>query len=124
MLINLIGNAIDAYADAPANTARIVKVSGAQDGDFIVLTVADRAGGIPPAVMGRIFEPFFTTKPVGKGTGLGLALVFGTVSDMGGTVAVRNENGGAVFEIRLPRAHEEPMEAEAHEHAPAGEHAV
>jgi signal transduction histidine kinase len=51
-----------------------------------------------------VFEPFFSTKPPGKGTGLGLALCFGTVVEMGGTISVCNEHGGAVFEIRLPAA--------------------
>ena len=49
-----------------------------------------------------MFEPFFTTKPVGKGTGLGLSMTFGTIKEMGGTIDVRNQNGGAVFTIRVP----------------------
>lgn len=107
ILINLIGNAIDAYETraAPADPAvRIVTVSGAMEDATVVLRVADRAGGIPSAVLERVFEPFFTTKSPGKGTGLGLALCFGTVSGMGGTLTARNHNGGAVFEIRLPPA--------------------
>jgi PAS domain S-box-containing protein len=107
MLINLLGNAMDAYefGDVPVEAGRrVVIVSGAVADGMVVLRVADRAGGIPANVLPRVFEPFFTTKAPGKGTGLGLALCFGTVTEMGGTLTARNEAGGAVFEIRLPAA--------------------
>jgi two-component system NtrC family sensor kinase len=55
-------------------------------------------------VLPRLLEPFFTTKAPGKGTGLGLAICFATITEMGGTLTVHNEDGGAVFEIRLPVA--------------------
>ena len=107
VLINLIGNAIDAYeGHDPESDAdrRCVTVQAGVDGDVVSLRVSDRAGGIDPSVAGRLFEPFVTTKDPGKGTGLGLALCSETVMDMGGTLYVRNENGGAVFEVRVPRA--------------------
>jgi signal transduction histidine kinase/CheY-like chemotaxis protein len=104
VLINLISNAIDAYETAGAEAPWVVTVWGGVLDGKVVLRVADRAGGIPPHVLSRVFEPFFTTKPPGKGTGLGLALAFGTIIDMGGSITVANENGGAVFEIRLPAA--------------------
>ena len=104
VLINLISNAIDAYEMSGSDVPREVTVSGSVSDDHVVLRVIDRAGGIPPHLLSRIFEPFFTTKPPGKGTGLGLALAFGTVVEMGGTITAGNENGGAVFEIRLPKA--------------------
>ena len=111
VLINLIGNAFDAY-DTQDDAEHPVTVSGAFEGGMVLLRVADKAGGIPKDVMPRILEPFFTTKPVGKGTGLGLALVFGTVTEMGGIMDIRNENGGAVFEIRLPPARQWQTAAE------------
>ena len=104
VLINLISNAIDAYETSGDDVPREVTVSGSVDDDHVALRVTDRAGGIPPHILSRVFEPFFTTKPPGKGTGLGLSLAFGTIVEMGGTITAGNENGGAVFEIRLPKA--------------------
>ena len=104
VLINLISNAADAYEVVAAKGPRVVTVTGGVQADKVVLRVADRAGGIPPQVLSRVFEPFFTTKPPGKGTGLGLALAFGTIVEMGGTITAANDDGGAVFEIRLPMA--------------------
>ncbi len=105
VIINLLSNAMDAYDSAAAYVAaRPLIVNAEAAGRMVALRIADRAGGIPPAVISRVFEPFFTTKSPGKGTGLGLALSFGTVVELGGTIAVRNEHGGAVFEVRLPAA--------------------
>jgi two-component system cell cycle sensor histidine kinase/response regulator CckA len=89
------------YVDAPA-------------GDHAMIEVADTGPGIPPEVMERIFEPFFTTKPLGEGTGLGLATVFGIVKQADGYIHVDSEPGrGAAFRIFLPvyhpPAHSEPV---------------
>jgi CheY-like chemotaxis protein len=74
-------------------------------GDYIRLTVRDTGTGMTPEVLARAFEPFFTTKPLGKGTGLGLATVFGIVKQSGGTVTAESTLGeGAAFGIWLPRA--------------------
>lgn len=73
-------------------------------GSFVCLTVRDNGSGIPADLMSQIFEPFFTTKDVGKGTGLGLATVYGIVEQHNGWVNVTSEIGqGTTFRIFLPR---------------------
>ena len=77
----------------------------ARPGSFVRLCVADTGVGIPPEILDKVFEPFFTTKPLGEGTGLGLAVVYGAVSQAGGWILVSSEPGqGSRFEAYLPRA--------------------
>jgi len=72
-------------------------------GPYVRLIVSDTGTGIPPAVLERMFDPFFTTKEVGEGTGLGLSLVHGIVTDLGGAIDVATTAGvGTQFEIWLP----------------------
>ncbi len=74
------------------------------EGAYVRLTVKDQGHGIPPHVMPRIFDPYFTTKQIGKGTGLGLAVVHGIVKGHGGAISVSTEVGkGTAFDIYLPR---------------------
>ena len=71
----------------------------------MLVEVADTGPGIPEAVIDKIFDPFFTTKPSGKGSGLGLSMVFGFMKQSGGHVSVQSRPGaGTVFNLYLPRS--------------------
>lgn len=74
-------------------------------GTYACLSICDTGCGIPPEHLGRLFEPFFTTKSVGKGTGLGLATVYGVVQQCGGAIGVQSSPGcGTCFNVYLPEA--------------------
>jgi PAS domain S-box-containing protein len=114
ILTNLCVNARDAIADVGTirlSTANVTLaeadcdgLTDAVPGDFVRLTVTDSGSGIAPDVLPSIFEPFFTTKEIGKGTGLGLASVYGAVRQSNGFLDVRSEVGqGTTFLIYLPR---------------------
>ena len=114
-VMNLAVNARDAVRAAKGGgvvrirTARLTRDEAVQlgfpaaDGDTAFIEVSDDGPGIPPDVMGKIFDPFFTTKPVGEGTGLGLATVYGIVKQSDGWIHVHSRPGeGAAFRIFLP----------------------
>jgi two-component system, NtrC family, sensor kinase len=100
VLANLVNNSVDAI-----DGGGTVTVSATREGDHILLQVADNGKGIPPEQLSRIFQPFFTTKPVGQGTGLGLAVVYGIVQGWGGSTQVESRPGvGTTMSIRIPLA--------------------
>jgi PAS domain S-box-containing protein len=114
VLMNLVVNARDAM---PGGGRLIIETKGVQFGEtvrdlspqaragsFVCIGVSDTGTGIPPEILPKIFEPFFTTKEVGKGTGLGLATVFGIVQQHQGWINVYSEAGkGTTFRVYLPR---------------------
>ncbi len=94
-------------------------------GDYVALSVADTGTGIPPDVLAHVFEPFFTTKEVGKGSGLGLSMVYGFARQSGGAVRIYTEQGrGTEVRVYLPRVRGEvsATEVSGAETAPAQGH--
>jgi two-component system cell cycle sensor histidine kinase/response regulator CckA len=118
VVINLAVNARDAMPDGGPLTITAEPVTidakyqerepDAVIGAFVRLSVADEGSGMDETVLGKIFEPFFTTKDVGKGTGMGLATVYGIVKQHQGWIEVESKPGaGSVFKVFLPVADRE-----------------
>ena len=112
VVMNLCANAVQAMRSRGTLTVTLDRVqlqaprcatSVLPDGGYVRLSVKDTGTGISPQVLERIFDPFFTTKEVGVGTGLGLSLVHGIVTDLGGGIEVESRPGeGATFTVYLP----------------------
>jgi PAS domain S-box-containing protein len=115
VLMNLLTNAAQAMpmgGTLQVNLARVhvsetrVAMSGSLTRrDYVVLDITDTGSGIPPEILDKIFDPFFTTKEVGVGSGLGLSLVHGIVTGLGGAIDVATTVGvGSIFKVYLPLA--------------------
>lgn len=112
VLLNLIGNAIDAMAESAQR--RLHFVASRSSGDRIALFVSDSGSGFDDAALARLFEPFFTTKQPGEGLGLGLTISRDILRDFGGDLlAAPAPEGGARFTILLPTAPVAPCVEEA-----------
>jgi two-component system cell cycle sensor histidine kinase/response regulator CckA len=100
LLVSLAGNARDAM---PGGGQLVIDTAAFEARKFVRLRVGDSGSGMPPDVVERAFEPFFTTKPKGEATGLGLATVYGIVTQAGGTIGIESTVGvGTTVTILLP----------------------
>jgi CheY-like chemotaxis protein len=115
VLVNLVVNARAAMPNGGRIVLRIANIElkdearsrarGGAPGSYVLFSISDTGVGIAPEAIGRVFEPFFTTKEAGKGTGLGLATVYGIVRQSGGFIEVASDarpGGGTTFEIFIP----------------------
>lgn len=120
LIINLATNARDAMPQGGHLTFEVANTelkqedlrehTGLVPGKFVVLSVTDTGTGMSPDIQSRLFEPFFSTKEFGKGSGLGLAAVYGIVQQSGGSISVQSSPGeGTTLRISLPRVSAEKM---------------
>jgi C4-dicarboxylate-specific signal transduction histidine kinase len=101
IILNLLLNALDALPEEVGEIS--VQITCDREKSGLCLTVTDNGSGIDPAVLPSIFDPFFSTKDVNKGSGLGLAVIYGYMRELGGSIEARNlATGGAVFELFFP----------------------
>jgi len=134
-IVNLAVNACDAMPGGGkiALRASVIETTAAflrthqpmPPGTFVEISVADTGHGMTPDVLTHMFEPFFTTKDVGRGTGLGLAMVYGTVKQSGGFIFVDSQpNAGSIFRLYFPPAASQQQPSDARVNIPAPMHSV
>jgi PAS domain S-box-containing protein len=123
VILNILINARDALENVPDDKMRIeIHLGPPPDSiesihqttkqgdptpldDYVCLRISDTGAGMDKKTLSRIFDPFFTTKPIGKGTGMGLAMVYGTITNHGGMIEAQSKKGeGTTFQICLPKA--------------------
>jgi signal transduction histidine kinase len=123
VILNLVVNARDAMPNGGMLTLETdefiiddnsgVQLAALPPGEYVQLRVTDTGEGMDEEIVSRIFDPFFTTKPIGKGTGLGLAMIYGIIKQHGGHISAYSRPGeGTTFNIFLPRGSGELEEAE------------
>jgi signal transduction histidine kinase/CheY-like chemotaxis protein len=130
VLLNLAVNARDAMPEGgrlhiATRNVEVAEAEAKRDqirpGLYVELIVQDTGCGMPPEVAARVFEPFFTTKPKGRGTGLGLATVYGIVKQSGGSISLISAAGaGTSFRLLFPVTEEQAVKAPAQEPVPKG----
>jgi C4-dicarboxylate-specific signal transduction histidine kinase len=107
VLVNIVGNAVDAVSQQPQDNRRIT-LDIVERGNWLAIEVVDSGPGIPAEVREAIFDPFYTTKEVGKGLGLGLSISYNIVKDMRGAIeASAAETGGTRFVISFQKVDEQ-----------------
>jgi two-component system C4-dicarboxylate transport sensor histidine kinase DctB len=104
VLINLIGNALDAMADPASTRAPVLTITVSCDADHVCIAVRDTGVGIAEEVRCHLFEPFFTTKDQGEGLGLGLTISSSIIHEFGGALLADVRPDGTVFTVRLKQA--------------------
>jgi signal transduction histidine kinase len=109
VLVNIISNAVQAMPGGGT-----LRVNLSQSDGVAAIAIQDSGAGISPEHLTRIFDPFFTTKPEGEGTGLGLSVSYGIISNHSGRIEVESEVGqGSTFTIILPMKHPELAETQS-----------
>jgi len=113
VIINILFNARDAIEDTGIITIKTQNIDLSKDfvsfpleiveGKYVELSISDTGSGIPNSIWDKVFQPFFTTKEMGKGTGLGLASVYGIVKQSNGYIFFDSDSGGTTFRIYLPK---------------------